>query len=120
MAPHLMKLKITVPIYGAILWLIIADDIYIERKKMEDIFGTAPTIGFDGLCSYSDFCHHFGLFFKKDKLDINTIAHEVFHLTHRILDWAQCPIDIDHQEHGALLNGYLMEIVMGHVYKFTA
>jgi hypothetical protein len=112
-----MKIKIKIPIYDVLLWLIVDKDIYSERKKMEDIFGPVPTTGFDALCSYSDFSHHFGLFFKIDKVTINHIAHEVFHLTHRILDWANCAFDMDHQEQGALLNAYLMELVTNKINK---
>jgi hypothetical protein len=112
-----MKIKIKIPIYDALLWLIVVDDIYAERKKMEDIFGPTPTSNFGALCSYGDFSSHFGLFFKKDTVDISDISHEVFHLTHRILEWTNCPFDIDHQEQGALLNSYLMKLVIGKIFK---
>ena len=54
----------------------------------------------------------FALFFDFSALDVATVAHEVFHLTHRILDWSESNFDGKHHEQGALLHGYLMNLVM--------
>jgi len=102
--------KITVPIYDAELWLVVSDRIDLERKRMEPVFGPAPEGGYSALCSYNG-TGRFALFFKKSDVTLKTVSHEVFHLTHRILDWVGSNFDSDHHEQGALLNSYLMDQV---------
>lgn len=106
-----VKRKITVPIYDAELVLVVTDNIGKERRKMEYIFGPAPTdLNYDALTSYSG-GRRFGLFFDRKAMTTKIIAHEVFHLTHRILDWVGANFDDKHHEQGALLCGYLMDWV---------
>jgi hypothetical protein len=107
----------TVPIYNATLWLIVAKDISKARKKMEFAFGPAPQEDYDALCCYNGY--RYGLFFTPESSqDVDTIAHEIFHLTHRILDWAGTNFDKAHHEHAALLNGYLTKLVNKELNKF--
>lgn len=109
------KVKFTIPLYDAVLWLVVADNINRERKKMEHIFGAAPEEpDYAAICSYSG-GHTFALFFEREELTTTIVAHEVFHLTHRIMDWAGCHFDKDHHEQGALLHGYLMALVLKRV-----
>ena len=114
----LIKKKITLPIYDAVIYLIVAHDIYRERKKMGHIFGTPPhDDNYQALLSYDE-AGTFGLFFEPKFTDIKTVAHEVFHLTHRILDWTNSNFDKDHHEQAAMLCGYLNEWAMGQINKF--
>lgn len=114
-----MKVKIKVPIYDVILWIIISKDPIVERKKMEDLFGPSTLGDFEGLCSYSSSLPNFALFFRADSLFYDNISHEVFHLTHRILDFIGSKFDVENQECAAYLNGYLMNLVMEKVITYN-
>jgi hypothetical protein len=104
------RVKLRVPIYGVDVLLVVSDDIAQERKTMEHVFGPAPDEhDYDALTSYNG--EHFALFFKRKAVSTERIAHEVFHLTHRILEWAGANFDSQHHEQGALLCGYLMATV---------
>jgi hypothetical protein len=109
--PRRMKANIFIPIYGATLWIIVTDDIPKEHKKWEHLFGKGPEDGnYYALASYSG-GDTFALFFRRDPITLSIITHEVFHLTHRIMEWASVHFDAEHHEQGALLNAYLMELV---------
>lgn len=109
--PSLMRKKLSVPIYDAVLWVVVTDNISKERKKWEKLFGPAPSAhDYDALCSYYG-GHTFALFFARGPLTLKILSHEVFHLTHRIMDWAGANFDADHHEQGALLHGYLMDTI---------
>lgn len=79
---------------------------------MDGVFGEldGDIYDWDALCCRSR-GHTFGLFFNRKALCMEKLAHEVFHLTHRILEWASCNFDPNHHEQGALLHGYLMDLV---------
>lgn len=99
-----------VPIFGASLWIVITDDVSADRQRMADVFGECPDKPYFALCSYNA-RGDFGIFLPRRLLDEETIAHEVFHATHRILEWTCCNFDEKHHEQGALLNGYLSTLV---------
>jgi hypothetical protein len=106
-----MKKNLLIPIYDAVVWLVISNDIAAERKAMEHWFGPVPdTDQYSALCSYGK-GRNFALFFEPEACTVNVVSHEVFHLTHRILDWSGANFDGCHHEQGALLHGYLMELV---------
>lgn len=109
--PCRMKARIGIPIYGATLWIIVTDDIPNEHKKWEHLFGKGPEDGnYYALASHSG-GDTFALFFMRDPITLNIITHAVFHLSHRIMEWASVHFDAGHHEHSALLNAYLMELV---------
>jgi hypothetical protein len=117
----LFKKKFFVPVYNVDLWIVVTDDVKRERTKMQKIFGSfGDKHEYDGLCSC---CYDkFGVFFEKKKLEtrsVNLIAHEVFHLTHFIIEYAGANFDEDNQEHGAILNGYLMDLVYGAISSYS-
>ena len=103
-----LRCKMEVPIYEAVVQLIVSNDIYGERKKPQHValFGECTAFGGRAFCSYSGE-GNFALFFRPDAITHRVIAHEVFHLTHRILEWASVRVDSDNHEAGALLMGYL-------------
>jgi hypothetical protein len=103
--------KLVVPIYEAAVHLVVADDIKAERAKFNEQFGEVDGCNWDGLCSWDE-NGTFGIFLPSTNADnCSVIAHEVFHLTHRILEWTNSNFDAEHHEQGALLHGYLMEWV---------
>lgn len=101
-----------IPIYDCQVRLVVAKNIERERKKYDHLFGESNLTDCDALCSSSG-GHNFALFFStKASRNMEVIAHEVFHLTHRILDWTNSNFDKEHHEQGALLHGYLMNLVV--------
>jgi hypothetical protein len=105
-----IRKRIEVPIYDAVVWLVVVDNVAKERRKWEHLFGPAPAANYNALCSRSG-GQDFALFFSWEAVTFKTIAHEVFHLTHRILEWVNANFDATHHEQGALLHGHLMECV---------
>ena len=114
-----MQIKTIIPIYGAILYLIIDEDIFSIRKDMSDIFGEINSNDFDALCSY-DNKGTFALFFEPSALNHKTIAHEVFHLTHRITEWRYGTFKEHFHEVFADLCGFLTEIVYANVDNYKS
>lgn len=101
----------TIPIYDCTLRVIVCKDVVKARVKYP-IYGKFELTNgpFSALCSCCG--PNFGLFFDADSAhDINTVAHEVFHLTHRMLDWTGQRFDSVNHEAAALLHGYLMKTV---------
>ena len=94
------------------MWLVVSPEIHKARIEMQHIFGPAPERhDYDALCSYDE-KGAFGLFFSPNTLTSRTIAHEIFHLTHAILKWCNCPFDKDHDEYAAMLCEYITDWVM--------
>ena len=102
--------KIRVPLYEALVYFVVADDIFTERKNMSDLFGGCPDNNFDACCSYNK-NGIFALFFEPKALTHKTIAHEIFHLTHRIAEWRYGAFVESYHEIFADLCGYLTEFV---------
>ena len=104
-----------IPIYYAELWLgVFNKDVYIEQTKRacKDILGydyTDQDVDSSSLLAYRG--SKFILAFRGNKIGIEKIAHEVFHLTHRLMDLCSCNFDSGHHEQGAYLHGWLMELV---------
>ena len=106
-----LKRRFRIPIYGVDVWIVVSDDIGKVRRSMDHIFGPCDTGGFfAGLCSCSD-SGDFALFFRPNRLTYSDIGHEVFHLTHRIMEYYEGNFDSNHHEQGAYLHGYLMDLV---------
>jgi len=107
-----MKKKFHVPLYDAVVWVVVCDDIAKERKKWENLFGPVQADEmYDALCSHSG-GQTFGLFFERKIITLKIVAHETFHLTHRILDWVGGNFDKTHHEQAALLHGFLMPTIL--------
>ena len=105
------------PIYDASIYLVVSDKIGNERKKFDKLFGKYPDEDYRALHCY-DSAGSFGMFFDARYVEYSVICHEVFHLTHRVLDWANTNFDKDHHEHAALLNGYLNAWVINFAKKY--
>lgn len=96
-----------VPIYDVAFHVIVTDDITRSRLKRTGWLGEA-TLGFEagsGLCSYH--FHRFAFFAERRYLCHDLIAHELFHLTHRILERAGAKFGEEHHEPAAYLCGWL-------------
>lgn len=103
-----LRASTSVPIYGVHLRLILTPDICEERLNLSDLFG--PYRFKDE--RYTDALHSFlgaeaALFFKPDTVNYAVIAHEIFHLTHAIMDYSNVHFQNENHEAFALLNGYL-------------
>ncbi len=107
---RMIEKEFVVPIYDVHLLVCACDDPLKRRKVYDPVFGEYEGSSFSGLCDGSG-RGHFAIFIKASALDQNTVAHEVFHLTHRIMEYCGCNFDEDHHEQAAYLNGYLMELV---------
>jgi hypothetical protein len=101
-----IKTETILPIYGARIQLIVTDDILSERRAQEHLFGPIEGTCYDALCSYSG-GHNFALFFEPNALTHRIIAHEIFHLTHRILEWVGVPFKSDNHEAFTAVTGEL-------------
>lgn len=108
-----LQKRFTVPIYEADLWIVVTDDMSRARRQFDDLLGPDDcklAERCDGLLCHSG-GQTFALFIARKEITLNLLSHEVFHLTHRILEWTSANFDRDHHEQGALLHGYLMELV---------
>lgn len=108
-------ISFTVPIYEATVLVSISDDPLRERATVNSIFGPGPNVAADvvgGLCSSSE-DGSFGLFLRSDDLGVNTVAHELFHLTMRLAEHYDIKVDVNNHEALAYLHGW----VAAEVYK---
>jgi hypothetical protein len=98
---------ITVPIYDVRVLVVISDDIGERRAAHANIFGDCEKGKFQGSCvDMGGVC---GLFFWYKYYTVNTLAHEVFHLTTKIFNIIGDSVVNDHQEAAAYLHGWLMD-----------
>lgn len=80
----------------------------VHRKDLDFVFGENEHI-FEALCCSQPETGMFALFLPTTA-DLRRVAHEVFHLTLRILEWQKGkPFDNAFHEDGAYLHEYLME-----------
>jgi hypothetical protein len=109
-----LKTELKLPIYCARIQLIVTPNIEAERRAQEHIFGPVSGTYYTALCSRSG-GHNFALFFEPQALTHRIISHEVFHLTHRILEWVGTPFTTDNHEVFAALMGELQQWVYSFV-----
>lgn len=109
--PYLAIKKLKVPMYSCEIQFIIADDINPVLDKIYKKFNIPGK--FEGEAEGIVFSPDLDLYFiliNKQYLSHNTIAHEIYHTTLRIVD----DREIDDEEQGAWLNGWIAESM----YKF--
>lgn len=104
-----VRQRISIPIYEVFVWIVVDEDALARRIEFNEEFGEYTDGPFKGLCSSEG--DVFGLFFYPGDLTRNTIAHETFHLTHRILQYIGAEFDPDNHETFSWLCGYLTERV---------
>jgi hypothetical protein len=103
-----MRVKFQVPIHDVAVVVTVTDNIPAAYKKE---FGIE--IGDSRMACLGYHGRKFGLFFEpaaKRRLEI--VAHEIFHLTHRILEKNCMNFDELHHEQGAYLCEYLTKRVL--------
>lgn len=100
-----------VPIYGVTLEVVVTDDMIksqLNKMRNKRLGGQKP-VPSAGLCIYAGW--NFCVMFDKHYLDNNLIAHECFHLTHRIADYCGLKFKNSRHEEFAYLNGFVSNVV---------
>ncbi len=108
-----------VPIYGTKLEFVVSDSITKARNKPDRVkrYRSKYEEGeFYGLLSR--FGNYMGLFIASDAVTHDGIAHEVFHLTHRIAEFVEVKFDPDHHEALAYLNQELTRTIYDDLKKW--
>lgn len=97
-----------VPIYGMRLLLVVTDDVFRSRVARNAIFGEprCDNSGWAGLCVWDE-NFRVALIFDRAELCHNLIAHEIFHVTHRILERNNVAFGVHNHEPFAHLCGWL-------------
>ena len=102
--------RFTVPIYGVNVWVIVAGDVGRVRNSA---FFAKLFERWEDADKYYAYCsnrgNRFALFFSEETLWSTVVAHEVFHLTHRIMEYTGEPFDSSKHEQGAALHEWLWE-----------
>jgi len=104
------KEQVAIPLYGSWLTLDVSNNPIQSRSKYKQ-FGPIQKGGYvDGIASYNS-NGDFALFFSGKKLRQGVITHEVFHITHRILDFHGVKFSPDNHEAHAYLCGWIAQWV---------
>lgn len=117
------KNKIKIPIYDVFVWIVLCDNVLKARKEFNKQFGiiddefdaNSDEDIYEGMCSFNFLTGCFGLFLRRKRSTFNTISHEIFHLTHRILQHIGYNFDNSHSEGAAMLNGYLTQLILSEI-----
>ena len=99
-----------IPIYRGDLHIIFTDDTAASRQERCDLFGECKLDPAEPGASTVFVKSVNGMFFSFD-VRHSEIAHECFHLTHRIMEWTNDRFSPKHHEPYAYLNGWLSGFV---------
>lgn len=107
-----------IPIYGMTLELVVTDDMKKSQLKPGrfERFGKQEPLNSVGLVLYADW--NFCIILDSTSVDHNTIAHECFHATHRILDYCGLKFRIKNHEEFAYLNGFISSFIYNQLKKW--
>ena len=108
MATKPIRKRFEVPVYNCTVYVCLAEDLNAEHERMA-IFPSMAGQKYSALLAYTD-DGRFGLFLPH-KPTHETIAHELFHLTHRIAEWAGVPFHTENHEAFAHIQGYVAQKV---------
>ena len=101
-----------IPVYDLRLWVGVADfgKGAKQRSELDWAFGRADDYR---QCSGQVFyeCSKFFVQFSPEELSHSLIAHEMFHVANRMLDFVQMPLTMRTHESHAYLIGYLTQLV---------
>lgn len=104
--------RFIVPIYENAVTLIVTDDLQKERNRYDRKFGHFDSDpGARGLVTSGG--GHCLLILTRRGCAHGQIAHEIFHLAHRIMEWTGDRFDDDHSEPAAYLVQWLTKRVYG-------
>lgn len=105
-----------IPIYDLRFWVGVSDKPVELRAKFDWAFGKRDNSDFSGTCEYHR--SKFAVLFDAYDLSHELIAHEVFHVTHRMLEFNAVNFGENNHEPFAYLNGYLTQLVYVDLAKF--
>lgn len=106
-----------IPIYDLRFWVGVSDDSKALRAKFDWAFGKRDDANeFSGTCEYHR--SKFAALFDAYDLSHELIAHEVFHITHRMIEYCGGNFSPNNHEPFAYLNGHLTQLVYGDIAKF--
>lgn len=98
-------LRFSLPIYDALICVVVSDSTMHSVNKRKDELHAYADVESSGCVFYDG--NRFYCFLRLEDLDMNVLAHEIFHMTHRISDWAVLNFDQSHHEATAQIHGYL-------------
>lgn len=108
-----------VPIYGLRLMIVLTENAAQSRQARCDLFGPWEYSPCSGLASWDE-GFRFALFFEKAELAHDLIAHEVFHVTHRMMERFGTRFSEQGHEPFALLCGWVSSAVYEDMEKWNA
>lgn len=115
----LVNQRFSVPLYSASVHVVVASDYKSLFKAMPKLFKENDEEDFQAMMLANG--NSYGLAFIKEFTTATNVSHEVFHLTHRIMDNQGVRFEIDCHEAFAILHGHLFDkvwkIVRKHVRK---
>lgn len=102
----------TIPIYGSYFQTAIVHSMENawNKRRQRKIPGILPP-GEDSAACCSWYRSRIVILFDRSNVTHEIIAHEIFHATHRILDWVGIEVTKKHHESAAHLNGHLNKLV---------
>lgn len=104
------KWEISVPVFDVVLFVLVSNDPSAARDDAELVAAFGPNEegnDWDAICLESNDTDTFCIIFDERRLDAGLLAHELWHLTCSILRHHS----ISCEETGALLHGYLTNVV---------
>ena len=104
---------INVPIYDADVTIIVTDS---TMKSINKRFNCKHDVDVRGYAIGEYGIYHLLLLTKN--MDMNVLAHEIFHVTHRISEWANLHFDESHHEATAQINGFLFNSIYPFVKRY--
>lgn len=108
-------IRLEVPIFDLTIHLVLSEDIFAARRNLSRLFGPPPSEDYSALVSANDNMHYAMLLHPRALEDLATVSHEMFHLTHRIMDERGFKFDIDNHEAFAQMHGYLTRVIYAHL-----
>lgn len=115
----LVNQRFSVPLYSASVHVVVASDYKSLFKAMPKFFKDDHDVGFKAMMVFNG--HNYGLAFIKEFTTESIISHEVFHLTHWMMNNHGIRFEIDCHEAFAIPDGHLFDrvwkIVRKHVRK---
>ena len=107
------KAKIKVNPWGSALYILVGETLADAAAGLPDGFAKDVSKFDDAAAlTLSDGANSFAICFSCVDQDIGTVAHEVFHATLRILSNCHANLDMEHDEQGAYLHGWLVKQVV--------
>jgi hypothetical protein len=119
-----MKKKFTLDLYPVTIFLVVSNDPAWAAKQVGKILGDPDKCTREECENNGGFVCHAGqgtfviYMSKRRSKDPEVVCHEIFHLTHFILQFLGGDAEqfsADHQEPGAYLNGYLSKLIFNAV-----